>query len=121
MRLLVDENIPRLAVEFICSRGHDAIWVGKVAPGIRDREVLSFATAQKRTLITFDTDFGELVFRLGIGAPFGVILFRLPPDSPLGIAQSIVRALESQQDWMNRFSVVDENRVRMRLLPSPNR
>lgn len=121
MRLLADENIPRLVVEFICARGHDAIWVGKVAPGIRDREVLSFATAQKRTLITFDTDFGELVFRLGVSAPFGIILFRLPPDSPLGIAQSIVSALESQKDWLNRFSVVDENRVRMRLLPSSNR
>ena len=121
MRLLADENIPRLVVEFICSRGHDAIWVGKVAPGIRDREVLSLATAQKRTLITFDTDFGELVFRLGISAPFGIILFRLPPDSPSGIAQSIVRSLESQKDWLNRFSVVDENRIRMRLLPTPNR
>ena len=38
MRLLADENIPRLVVEFICSRGHDAIWVGEAAPGIRDRE-----------------------------------------------------------------------------------
>ena len=57
MRLLADENIPRLVVEFICSRGHDAIWVGKVAPGIKDREVLSLATTQKRTLITFDTDY----------------------------------------------------------------
>ncbi|RKU21788.1 hypothetical protein C6500_05675 [Candidatus Poribacteria bacterium] len=121
MRLLADENIPRLAVEFICSHGHDAIWVGKVAPGIRDQEVLSLATTQKRTLITFDTDFGELVFRLGISAPFGIILFRLPPDLPSKIAQSIVRALESQKDWVNRFSVVDENRIRMRLLPIPNR
>ena len=94
MRLLADENIPRLIVEYICARGHNAIWIGKVAPGIRDREVLSFATAQKRTLITFDTDFGELVFRLGVSAPFGIILFRLPPDSPSGIAQSIVSALE---------------------------
>lgn len=118
MRLLADENIPRFVVEFICSRGHDAIWIGKVAPGIKDREVLSLATTQERTLITFDTDFGELVFRLGVGAPFGIILFRLPPDSPLEIAQSIVQALESQEDWVNRFSVVDENRIRTRSLPN---
>ena len=118
MRLLADENIPRLVVEFICSRGHDAIWVGKVAPGIKDQEVLSLATTQKRTLITFDTDFGELVFRLGLAAPFGIILFRLPPDSLSGISQSIVRALESQEDWVNRFSVVDENRIRTRFLPN---
>ena len=117
MRLLADENIPRLVVEFISSRGHDAIWIGKVAPGIRDRDVLSLATIQRRTLITFDTDFGELVFRLGLDAPFGIVLFRLPPDSPSGIAQSIVQALESQKDWVNRFSVVDENRIRTRLLP----
>ena len=121
MRLLADENIPRLVVEFISSRGHDALWVGKVAPGIKDREVFSLATTQKRTLITFDTDFGELVFRLGVGAPFGVILFRLSPDAPSEIAQSIVRALESQKDWRNCFSVVDENRIRMRFLPISNR
>ena len=121
MRLLADENIPRFVVEFICSRGYDAIWIGNVAPGIKDREVISLATTQERTLITFDTDFGELIFRLGVGAPFGIILFRLPPDSPSGMAQSIVRALESQKDWRNRFSVVDENRIRMRPLPTSNR
>ncbi len=117
MRLLADENIPRLVVDIICSRGHDAIWIGREAPGISDQEVLSLATTEKRTLITFDTDFGELVFRLGVGAPFGVILFRLPPDSPSVIAQSIVDVLEIQVDWTGHFSVVDENRIRTRLLP----
>ena len=87
MHLLADENIPRLVVEFIRSRGHNAIWVGKETPGISDREVLSLATTEKRTLITFDTDFGELAFRLGIDAPFGIILFRLTPDSPLVFCQ----------------------------------
>ena len=118
MRLLADENIPSLVVEFISSRGHDAIWVGKKAPGISDREVLSLATVEKRTLITFDTDFGELVFRLGLGAPFGIILFRLPPDPPSSIAQTVIEVLESQTDWIGHFSVIDENRIRMRQLPS---
>ncbi len=118
MRLLADENIPSLVVKFICSRGHDAIWIGEKAPGISDREVLSFATVERRTLITFDTDFGELVFRLGLDAPFGVILFRLPSDSPSGIAQTVVEVLESQAVWIGRFSVVDENRIRTRPLPS---
>ena len=118
MRLLADENIPRLVVEIICNHGHDAIWVGDKAPGISDREVLSFATVEKRTLITFDTDFGELVFRLGLGAPFGIILFRLPPGSPSSIAQTIVEVLDGQTDWKGHFSVIDENRIRMRQLPS---
>ena len=51
MRLLADESIPRLVVEFISSRGHDASWIGEAAPGVSDQEVLSLATAEKRTLI----------------------------------------------------------------------
>ena len=119
MHLLADENVPNLVVEYICSRGHDAIWIGEKAPGISDQEVLSLANVEKRTLITFDTDFGELVFRLGLSAPFGVILFRLPPGSPSSIAQTVIEALESQTDWTGHFSVVDENRIRMRRLPTP--
>ena len=118
MRLLADENIPSLVVEFISARGHDAIWIAEKAPGISDQEVLSFATVERRTLITFDTDFGELVFRLGLSAPFGIILFRLPPDSPSSIAQTVVEVLESRTDWTKHFSVVDKNRIRTRFLPS---
>ena len=118
MRLLADESIPSLVVEFISARGHDAIWVGEKAPGLRDREVLSLATIERRTLITFDTDFGELVFRLGLSAPFGIILFRLPPDSPSSIAQTVVEVLESRTGWTEHFSVVDKNRIRTRFLPN---
>lgn len=117
MRLLADENIPSLVVDLLCARGYDATWVGKEAPGISDPEVLSLATTEKRTLVTFDTDFGELVFRLRLNAPFGVILLRLPPNSPSNIVQTIIKALETQSDWTDLFSVVDENRIRTRSLP----
>lgn len=118
MRLLADENIPNLVVELLCDHGHDVLWVGEEAPGISDREVLSLAIIENRTLITFDTDFGELVFRLKVDAPFGVILFRLPPNSPSTIAQIIIRTLETQLDWTGLFSVVDENQIRTRSLPN---
>ena len=83
------------------------------APGISDQAVLSCATVEGRILITFDKDFGELVFRLGLNAPSGVILFRIPPDSPWVIAQTAVTVLESRTDWVGHFSVVEKNRVRM--------
>ncbi len=117
MRLLADENIPSLVVDLLRARGHDATWVGKEAPGISDPEVLSLAATEKRTLVTFDTDFGELVFRLRLNAPFGVILLRLLPNSPSNIAETIIKALETQSDWTNLFSVVDEKHIRTRSLP----
>ena len=113
MRLLADENFPGLAIKALRSHGHDVVWIREDAPGISDRAVLSRATAEGRLLITFDKDFGELVFRLGSNAPSGVILFRIPSDSPLVVAQTAVTVLESRTDWAGHFSVVDENRVRM--------
>ena len=117
MRLLADENFPGDAVRTIRSHGHDLVWIREDAPGISDRAVLSRATTEGRILITFDKDFGELVFRLGLSAPSGVILFRMPPSSRSAIAQTAVTVLESQADWAGHFSVVEEDRVRVTPLP----
>ena len=113
MRLLANENFPGLAITAIRSRGHDVAWIREDSPGISDHAVLSRATAEERILITFDKDFGELVFRLGLNAPSGIILFRIPPDSPSFVAHTAVTVLESWTNWAGHFSVVDETRVRM--------
>ncbi|MCE2396001.1 DUF5615 family PIN-like protein [Candidatus Poribacteria bacterium] len=113
MHLLANENFPGLAITAIRSRGHNVAWIHEDSPGISDHAVLSRATAEERILITFDKDFDELVFRLGLNAPSGIILFRIPPDSPSFVAQTAVTVLESRTDWSGHFSVVEENRVRM--------
>ena len=116
MHLLANENFPGLAITALRSRGHDVVWIREDSPGISDHDVLSRATAEGRILITFDKDFGELVFRLGLNTPSGIILFRISPDSPSFVAQTAVTVLESRTDWAGHFSVVDENRVRMTVL-----
>lgn len=116
MRLLANENFPGLAITALRLRGHDVIWIREDSPGISDHDVLSRATAEERILITFDKDFGELVFRLGLNAPSGIILFRIPADSPSFVAQTAVTVLESRTDWARHFSIADENRVRMTIL-----
>ncbi len=120
MRLLANENFPGLAITALRLRGHDVLWIREDSPGISDRTVLSRATAEGRILITFDKDFGELVFRLGLNAPSGIILFRIPPNSPSFVAQTAITVLESRTDWAGHFSVVDENRVRMKRLMPPD-
>ena len=69
------------------------MWIHEVTPGISDLLVLSRATAERRTLITFDKDFGELVFRVGLKPPSGIILIRiLAPPSVVG--QTIAAILD---------------------------
>lgn len=118
MRLIADENLSSLLVETLRGRGHDVLWIKEAYPSINDKEVLALATTQKRTLITFDKDFGELVFLDGEKAPFGIILFRLPFASPDVAAQTVVKVLESQTDWAGYFSVADENRIRTKPMPN---
>lgn len=116
MRLLADENFPRLVVQELRSRGHDVVWVSEERPGISDSAVLTFATTSERLLITFDKeDFGKLIFQDKQKAPFGVILFRIPRDTPDRI-QTIIEELESRTDWRGHFSTVDENGIRRRQL-----
>ena len=113
MRLLADENFPGDAVAALQASGHDVEWVRTLAPGISDREVLAHAQADKRILITFDKDFGELAFRYGLPATCGVILLRIAPSSAARIAQVADAALASRTDWANHFSVIEDDRIRM--------
>ncbi len=85
--------------------------------GIPDRQVLVRAFAEHRLLITFDKDFGALVFQLGLKVAHGIILFRTSQTSAAAIAATVAMVLASRDDWMGHFSVIDDTTVRMRLLP----
>lgn len=118
LRILAHENFPGLAVEALRAKGHDVAWIRTDAPGSTDRDVLQRAVAEARLLITFDKDFGELAFRVGLLATSGIVLLRIPPQSPAYVAQRAVAVLESRDDWAGHFSVIEEDRVRMTALPS---
>ena len=67
--------------------------------------------------MTFDKDFGELACRVGLPASSGVVLFRLTGSSPEVDNSRALAALESRNDWAGCFSVVTDDRIRMRRLP----
>lgn len=63
MRLLANENFPRLAVDKLRASGHDVAWLREDSPGADDEQALQRAQAEDRILLTFDKDFGALAFR----------------------------------------------------------
>lgn len=82
--------------------------------GIADDEILRLAEAENAVILTYDTDFGELVFRYSLKSR-GVILLRL---SALNLAEkidlSILAIREHESELENAFTVVSENSVRIR-------
>jgi len=116
MRILADENFPRPALEALREAGWDVLSIAEEYPGISDEEVAAVCAEQQRILLTFDKDFGELIFRRGLPAGSGVVLFRITPDSPGEAADVALALVESQPDLRGSFYVVTRDRIRIRPL-----
>lgn len=117
MRWLANENFPRDAVELLRTNGHDVAWVRTDSPGATDPQVLARAVAEQRVLLTFDKDFGQLVFQAGHETSCGVVLFRISVPSSAIAAQKILDALRQRTDWAGHFSTVEDDRIRIVNLP----
>lgn len=112
MKLLADENIPLKAVEDLRGRGIDVISVLSVARGLKDEEVLSVANRQGRVLVTFDKDFGGLVFKAKVKIK-GLILLRFTPRTPEDVSLKIKGLIDASIPIENHFVIVAEDRVRV--------
>ena len=117
MKLLADENFPELAVFALREAGYDVLWARTDMAGSPDVDILARARAESRLVVTFDKDFGELAYRVGLPATSGVIIFRLVPASPEFVAERAVAVLQSRDDWYGKFAIAEEARIRLRPLP----
>ncbi len=118
MLLLVNENMAGTVIAELRQRGHDVLSVKESMRGEDDDVILARAQAEQRIVLTHDKDFGELAFRTHLPASCGIILFRLAGSDPSTDNARILEAVESRSDWAGSFSVVTDDRVRMRPLPA---
>jgi len=84
-RLLANENFPAPSVRLLRDLGHDVLSVAEEGEALTDNAVLAKASSDQRWIVTFDRDYGELIFARSVPAPPAVILFRLKsyrPDAP---------------------------------------
>lgn len=114
-RLLLDENMPRSAGAVLSTQGHDVVLVADIEPGAGDPRVLALARQEDRILVTFDSDFGDLVFQQGAAAPPAIVCLRLHPITGAGAAALVTDALRG--DPRGCFVVATRDGVRRRPLP----
>ena len=115
MRILANENMPLASVRLLRDAGFDVKAVGIDMPGITDRDVLKIAAAEQRAIVTFDRDYGELIFRHGHRPPCGVIYLRLRRFRPEDPGRYLVGLLTSTTiDFSHALTVIDEDTIRQR-------
>lgn len=118
MRILANENIAATVIYELRRRGHDVLAVKESMRGAGDDVILDRAQAERRIVVIHDKDFGELAFRHRLPASCGIILFRLSGANPATDHERLLESLASRTDWEGNFSVVTDDRIRVRPLPS---
>ena len=113
MKLLANENFPLRSVQYLKETGFDIIGVGIEFRGVSDEEVMELAISQERTILTFDSDYGELIFKYGYRPKAGVIYLRMATYSPVELGKWIEEIINPQQfEFENALIVIDSSGVR---------
>jgi len=116
LRLLLNENFPAPSAKILRETGYDVVAIAESYVGIDDVDVLALAVREQRCLITFDRDYGELLFARRYPAPPAVILLRIVSYRPEEPAQWVMRLIGEEKDCLGRFTVLDDSGIRSRPL-----
>ncbi len=117
MRILADENIPAPLVYRLRERGHDILFASEVMTSAPDEAVLDRAIADDRVLMTFDGDFGRMIFAEGHAAPVAVIFIRTPPPTLKKTIDAVCGIIERPSPMIDGYFVSIDRTARYHPLP----
>jgi predicted nuclease of predicted toxin-antitoxin system len=115
MKLLTDQDVYAMTVQFLRGLGHDvATAADRGMSRSADADLLRTAQAEGRVFITRDRDFGGLVFLQALGT--GVLYLRMHPSTLQAVHAELGRvlALYSEEELRGVFVVVEPSRHRVR-------
>jgi len=112
---LANENFPRPSIILLRSAGYEVKSVQEDYAGISDEQVIALATINGQIILTFDRDYGEIIFRYSQPNPPAVIYFREKGADPLFVGQTLVALLQmGELNFANTFTVIERNSIRQR-------
>jgi predicted nuclease of predicted toxin-antitoxin system len=71
------------------SIGHNVEWIAETSPGSSDASILARADIGELVLITYDRDFGDLIFNHGLPRPKAIIFSRVGRVEPRFLCEKI--------------------------------
>jgi len=115
LKFLANENVPFSSVTYLKSQGFNITAIGVDNPSITDDEVMKIAIDEVRTIITYDSDYGELIFKHGYKPDAGVIFIRFQPSEPLDTAKILERLTSNPELSFERtLTVIDSTSIRQK-------
>lgn len=115
--LLANENFPAPAIRKLRAAGVDVVAVSEVMPSVSDKAVLEYARREQRWIVTFDRDYGDLIFREGLLPPPAILFFRQEPYPPDRPADLVLAMLSKPQQVAGCMVVISERNIRRKHFP----
>jgi predicted nuclease of predicted toxin-antitoxin system len=113
---LANENFPRNSTLLLKSAGFKVVSIAEQSPGIADCDVLALACSGCMVILTFDRDYGELLFKYRQSQPAGVVYFRTGLEDPEQAGRILLAHISSLLEIEGFFTVIDIHGVRQRPL-----
>ena len=116
MIFLANENFPFPSVLILRQAGCRILSVSELFPGISDEEVIDKARANNSVILTFDKDYGEIIFKHARQNPPAVIFFRFKGENPEAAGQLLIDILEIREmECDKKFTVIEREGIRQRI------
>jgi predicted nuclease of predicted toxin-antitoxin system len=119
MKFLADMGVNMRVVEWLRLQGHDVRHLrDEGLQRLPDSDIFNKAAGEKRTIITFDLDFGEIA-TFSKGNPASVIIFRLINTRTAFVIQRLTAVLPSAIPHLQTGTIltIEDARYRLRKLP----
>jgi len=114
---LANENFPKKSIDLLRENDVDIKSIGETSPGISDNKVLTIAQKEQRTILTFDKDYGYLIYKKNIAFSAGLIYFRFVPERPESVGQLLMKLIYSNVVFKGYFTVIHSGSIRQKPLP----
>lgn len=112
MKFLVDSCIAPDVTDALRADGHDVDSVAEWPADPGDDEILATAERERRIVITFDRDYGTLIFRDERAHAGLVRLAAMDPDAQVSVCRHVIA---DAGDDLEKGAVVVANRTSLRI------
>ena len=113
--ILVDENVPNNVREWLKKKGLDVTNVSETAlKKAKDYEIAEYAAKNKMTILTLDTDFGQIYHTLKKGT-LSVIVIKANPATASNILQTLMAGSKKVdlQKIEKKLVIISNKRIRI--------
>jgi predicted nuclease of predicted toxin-antitoxin system len=115
MKFLANENYPAPSVNLLRQNGLDVLYIFESHPGLGDDNIVALASMEERIILTFDKDYGEIIFRYSKSMPPSVVFYRFKGTKPDTAAEILLQIIKEKLYILeNHFTVIANDNIRQR-------